>query len=97
MTAEAIISTVCDEFCVTKEELLSRLRERRIVIARHMAAYLLLRKLDMTTIGAGEVLNREHSTIIYSRAKIEWMLGRSKVLKMRYDKIITNLNSDIES
>ena len=65
MIAEHIISSVCNTFQITKEELRSKKRDKHLVDARQTCAFA-LRKLDCTYQFIGNAINREsHTTIIH--------------------------------
>lgn len=60
-----IIDLVCDEFLVSYESIRSSSRKRALVYSRVALAYFLVFYADATTIKAGKIMNRDHSSIIY--------------------------------
>ena len=69
------IETVLKELCIDLEielvKLKSKSRLREIADKRHIALYVLYKNLGLTTIRSGEILNRDHSTVIHAIRKVE--------------------------
>ena len=67
VSMETIISTVCEYFNITREQMLSRSRVRQIVQARQIAMYVcrnLVSGCSLATIGA-ELGGRDHATVLH--------------------------------
>lgn len=60
-----IIDLVCDEFLVSYESIRSSSRKRALVYSRVALAYFLVFYADATTIKAGKIMNRDHTSITY--------------------------------
>ena len=73
---DTIQSEVCRFFGVTREEILSERRTRRIVTPRQVAMYLSreLTEASLPTIGR-EFGGRDHTTVMYAVQKIARMMG----------------------
>ena len=63
---DKIITLVCSEFGVSKEDVLSKDRRREYAYPRHMIAYLLRTHTSLGLKQIGAVLGRHHTTIIAS-------------------------------
>jgi chromosomal replication initiation ATPase DnaA len=57
---------VCIIYDVTPDEILEKVRRQGIMDARHLFCYLCKKHLRMTYLSIGQVLHRDHSTIINS-------------------------------
>jgi chromosomal replication initiator protein len=72
ISIDAIIDVTCDYLKVSRATLLSANRTKKVAFARQVAMYLAreLTNLSLVQVGA-ELGDRDHSTVIYSYAKIE--------------------------
>jgi hypothetical protein len=87
ITAEAIIDAVIRHYRVARRDLLSPLKVRRVVRARHVAMYLIREFLDLSLKDIGATLGgRDHTTVIYGLRRI--------AKKIQSD---SNLASDLDS
>ena len=66
-----IIDVVSNVTGVSHTELLSRRRERQYVRARHIAIHLMIEMTDLSFLQIGSALNRDHTTVIYVKKKME--------------------------
>lgn len=60
---EQIINKICDNYLVTKEEVISKSRHRRFSKARHHIFYE-MRKRGMSFNQIGRIFGRDHTTIV---------------------------------
>ncbi len=73
VTPENIISAVTSFYRISKEDLLGKSKKREIVIPRQICSYLMLELLSLPLSSVGKVLGRDHTTMMYSRDKVEEM------------------------
>ena len=66
-----IIDLVCSSFNVTKEELASDSRLKRITLPRSIVFYLGRRFTDLSLASLGKELGRRHTTVLYALNRIE--------------------------
>lgn len=66
-----IIEVVSKVTGVNELELLSRRRERQYVRARHIAIQLMIEMTDLSYVQIGSALNRDHTTVMYVKKKME--------------------------
>lgn len=66
----SILRAICEQFDVTKEELLSKRRHQSLVLPRHIMYYLAYRFTGYTLPKLGSLLERDHTTILYAHDKI---------------------------
>lgn len=66
ITPDKIIEAVCYHFGLTIKEVQGRCRVKEYVYARHIIFYLIRKNTKMSLKPAGELLNRDHTTVIHS-------------------------------
>jgi chromosomal replication initiator protein len=67
-----IISTVCSYFRIQKNDLIGKKKTKDLVEARMIAIYLITELLSIPLVSIGQIFGgRDHTTIIYSRDKIQ--------------------------
>jgi chromosomal replication initiator protein len=77
---EDILEAVLNYFSITKEELFSNSREKRVVYTRQVFTYLLRDILGLSFKSIGNILGgKDHTTIMHSYEKINIMLASPKV------------------
>lgn len=81
ITPDNILEIVSEYFSISKEEILSNSREKRVVYPRHVITYLLRDVLGMSFKGIGNYLKKDHTTIIHSYERINVMLASPKVYR----------------
>lgn len=70
---QKIIGRVADHFHVDRDDVLSPVRKKEVVFARHVAMYILKEKNGLNIMRIADLFGRDHSSIIYgiSRIKLE--------------------------
>jgi chromosomal replication initiation ATPase DnaA len=63
--AEVLFKIIEEVTGIDKSTILSKDRHKDIAMTRNIAGYMLNQEIGMTTIAAAEVLERDHSTIVY--------------------------------
>ncbi|MCS7165496.1 MAG: chromosomal replication initiator protein DnaA [Candidatus Calescibacterium sp.] len=81
ITPDNILEIVSEYFSISKEEILSNSREKRVVYPRHVITYLLRDVLGMSFKGIGNYLKKDHTTIMHSYERINVMLASPKVYR----------------
>lgn len=92
--ADIVVAVICDYFNISMSELLGRERRRDVLLARQIACYLCRSMTDDITLEEiGNLLGRDHSTIIHSIHKMENELkGENGIpLKKTMDSIIAEV------
>ncbi len=90
VTPENIIETVSTYFQISLEDILSNSREKKIIYPRQILIYLLRDILGMSFKNIGNIVKKDHSTVIHSYEKINVMIASPKVYKD-----ITNIKEKI--
>ena len=92
---DLILEGVCKFYGLSKEEILSRSRKKKIVLARQTLVYL-MRKLSQKTLKEiSEILKKEHSTVIYHLKTFERKLEENRAFKMQIDLLIKDLSQEL--
>lgn len=84
---ERIYDIVEEELGITKEQILSKNREREVVNARRIIALVLLKNKVCTTTKVGELLNRDHSSISHYKKTTNHLLSIEDSLRESFEKI----------
>ncbi len=87
-TPESVISAVCTYYKVNKSDLTGKCKKKEIVLPRQVCCYLMCEILSLPLISIGKYLgNRDHTTIIYSRDKVEEMMKTNDKVAKDVDDI----------
>lgn len=88
ITPAAIISAVTGFYKVTKSELVGKCKKKELVLPRQVCCYLMCELLSLPLMSIGKELgDRNHTTILYSRNKVEEMMNVSDKLAKDIDDI----------
>ncbi len=75
LTKDFIIDLVCRYFKVSKEDLTSKKRQRKITFSRQVAMYLCRRFTDESLQSIGKLFNKDHATVVYAIKNINKKLS----------------------
>lgn len=85
---DTIIEAVCDYYHVSKEDVLSKNKNKRISYVRHMIAYLAVKLTNKTLSYIAKYLKRnDHTGILYAIKKIEELLNKDLFIKEEIEKL----------
>lgn len=88
LTPETIISGVCGYYKFKKDDLLGKGKKADLVKARQICAYLMCDLLSLPLVSIGNLLGgRDHTTIMYSRDKIENLIKYNEKIAKEVDDI----------
>ena len=74
INAEAVISAVTSYFHISKKDLLGKSKKKEVTRPRQICCYLMCELLSLPLVSIGKELGgRDHTTILYSRDKVEDM------------------------
>jgi len=85
VTKEFILDLVCRHFKVSREELRSRSRSRRVTFPRQVAMYLCRRFTDESLQSIGRLFNRDHATVVYALNSIQKKISRPGSVKYQIE------------
>lgn len=71
MTLEYILACVCEHFQITERQIFGRSRKHRVVEARQVYCYLSRRKTLYSLNEIGDLIDRDHATVLYSITQVE--------------------------
>tara|TARA_B110000003_G_C16639296_1_gene529545 strand:+ start:1784 stop:2188 length:405 start_codon:yes stop_codon:yes gene_type:complete len=86
-----IFKGIRKELHVTKEQIISRKRDRNIVEARQMFCLLARRFTKKTSVQIGKAIDRDHATVLYSVASMDSLLQFTKRLAIAKNYIEMDL------
>ena len=94
LTVTEIQKVVCNYFCITPENLLSKTRKREIVQARQIAMYLSrsMTKASLSSIGS-QIGGKDHATVLHSYNTVCDLLDTDKHFKQHVQAIEKKLKS----
>lgn len=88
ITPAGIIGAVTSFYNVTKEELIGKCKKKELVLPRQVCCYLMCELISLPLMSIGKELgDRNHTTILYSRDKIEGMIAVNDKLAKDIDDI----------
>ncbi|MDX2271736.1 MAG: chromosomal replication initiator protein DnaA [Cyanobacteriota bacterium] len=74
ITSDTVLNVICEEFHVSREDLLSNTRKREISQARQIGMYLMRHYTELSLPKIGEALGgKDHTTVLYSIEKVTQM------------------------
>ena len=88
ITPASIINAVTGFYKVTKSELIGKCKKKELVLPRQVCCYLMCELLSLPLMSIGKELgDRNHTTILYSRDKVEGMIAVSDKMAKDIDDI----------
>lgn len=88
ITPDGILAAVCGYYKYRKEDLLGKGKKADLVKARQICAYLMCEMLSLPLISIGTIMGgRDHTTIIYSRDKVEELIKLNEKIAKEVDDI----------
>lgn len=88
ITPAKIINAVTSFYKVTKGELIGKCKKKELVMPRQICCYLMCELLSLPLMSIGKELgDRNHTTILYSRDKVEDMIAVNDKLAKEIDDI----------
>ena len=74
ITADSVINAVCSYYRVNRDDLVGKCKKKELVQPRQICCYLMCELLSLPLMSIGKALgNRNHTTILYSRNKVDEM------------------------
>ena len=89
VSIDTIVSTVCEYFNITRDQMLSKTRKRQIVQARQIAMYEcrnLVQNCSLSTIGA-ELGGKDHATVLHACNTVQDLMSTDKLFRQWVDDI----------
>lgn len=78
--AKKILKNVLHVFSISEDQLKSKNRHQKIVLARQFYCYFLRKHTILSSIAIGESIERDHATVLHSVSKIEDTLNYKDIL-----------------
>jgi len=92
VTIDDIINVVCEYYGISEKELRSSSKNSKIVLTRHIIAYICRTYLDESTVAIGEKLGgKDHSSVVYAQKTIANRIKHEKNLQIQVEEIVKKL------
>ncbi len=95
ITKDFIVDLVCKHFKVSREELASRARTRRITFPRQVAMYLCRRFTDESLEAIGKIFNRDHATVVYALNSVNKKISRPGPIKYQVEYLCREIEEHL--
>lgn len=92
---EILLEGVSKFFGLTREEILSNSRKKKMVLARQTLIYLARALLNKNIKEISQLIKKEHSTVIYHLKSFEKKLQEDRGLKLQIEFLIKDLSSEL--
>tara|TARA_Y100000593_G_scaffold46186_1_gene87782 strand:+ start:312 stop:713 length:402 start_codon:yes stop_codon:yes gene_type:complete len=88
---DLIFKAIRKEMKVSKEEIMSKRRDRKLVEARQMFCLLARRHTNESSVEIGNAINRDHATVLYSVSTMDSLVKFTKRLAITKNYIELDL------
>lgn len=94
-TVEIIIDTACRFWGISREEIFSNSRKKNLSLFRQVIIYCLKKIAQKSFKEIGNILKKEHSTVIYHLKSIEKKLAQNTEIRMKLEFLIKEIKNEI--
>lgn len=91
VTPEQVVNVVSQHYGISVDELLSKVRRRPIVYARHCAMYLMRENTTFSLEQIGHYFSRDHTSVIHALRKIKTDMEKESTIKQLIDGLTAQL------
>lgn len=95
ITPERIITMVCDHFNLNPEHIKTKRRVKEHVHARHVIFYFLRKHTKMTLKTAGELFNRDHTTVIHGLENLSDIMDTEPLVRSEVELLESMIQGNI--
>jgi|SRR6478752_2867138 len=94
ITPDKIINTVCDHFSMNEQQLKGSCRDKELVHARHLIFYFLRKYTSISLKRAGQLFNRDHTTVIHGLDKLSDLMDTEPEVKAEVEMLGSMIKGD---
>ncbi len=94
ITCDFIIDTVAEHFDINPQEIRSKGRSKNVAYPRQIVMYLCKKLTGSSITKIGEILDRDHSTVLHGYNKIEDDISKDQSIRNTVDMLIKKINPD---
>ncbi|MDO4488219.1 MAG: chromosomal replication initiator protein DnaA [Eubacteriales bacterium] len=94
-TPARIISIVSEHFGISEKDMISERKNKEIAFPRQIAMYLCCENTEVPQQTIGEIMHRDHSTIIYGRDKISEEMKKDPQLKITIESLTKKIRNQL--
>ena len=87
VTIDKIFSAVYKKYNVSKEDIKGKKRVKNITWARQVAIFLIREITELSTNDIGEIVDKDHSTVIYSNSLVLKKISSDPVVAIEIDEL----------
>jgi chromosomal replication initiator protein len=80
-----IFEIICESYNVTEDEVKSDCRKRTLVEPRQIIMFFLYKKTARKLKSIGELMNRDHSSVIYANNTVQDLMDTNKIYKLKIE------------
>ena len=92
LTADTIISVVCERYGLTRDEIKSSSKKEAIKTPRQIAMYIMKKRTDMSLVKiAGKFNLKDHSTVINAVKRIENEIKCNSLFEIEINELIKEI------
>ncbi len=91
-----LIKPISIFFDIDESELLGSSRKAKLVEARHIFAYCLRKKLELSYPEIGKILERDHTSIMHACEHAEYLIGENSEIKNFINNLLNSFSFDSE-
>jgi len=90
---EDVVRSICQVYKITPDDIYAKNRNQHIVYARHTFNYICRKRLRMSLMYIGRIINRDHTTVIHSIRQTQDLIEYDRAFATTYKQIIELLDS----
>ncbi len=86
-TVDKIFAAVYNKYGVSKEDIKSKKRTKEVTWARQMTVYLIREITELSYPNIGNIIDKDHTSVIYANDKIVQKLAQSPMLELEIEEL----------
>ena len=86
-TVDKIFAAVYNKYGVSKEDIKSKKRTKEVTWARQMTVYLIREITELSYPNIGNIIDKDHTSVIYANDKIVLKLAQSPMLELEIEEL----------
>ncbi len=91
VTVDKIFSAVFKKYSVTKEDIKGKKRVKNIIWARQVAIYLIREITELSFPDIGEIVDKDHSTVIYSNNQVAKRMSSDPLVNIEISELVKEI------
>ncbi len=96
VTTDFILDLVCRHFRITRQDLVSRSRARRVSFPRQVAMYLCRQFTDESLQAIGRLFKRDHATVVYALNRVTQKIRHPGPIKYQIEYLCREIEEQLQ-